>query len=85
MRIEHLLAGYKESLDEAKAKALPLMLKVKKQIQQEERAKEEEQKQRKKGLFNRLFGEKGTKNRKIQDIFENDESQKDTESTDDSE
>lgn len=85
LRIEHLLVGYKESLDEAKAKALPLMLKVKKQIQQEERAKEEEQKQHKKGLFNRLFGEKGAKNRKIQDIFENDESQKDTESTDDSE
>ncbi len=82
LRIETLLAGYKESLDEAKAKALPLMLKVKKQIQQE---REEEQKQRKKGFFNRIFGEKGTKNRKIQDIFEDSDSQKDDDLTQDSE
>lgn len=85
LRIEHLLVGYKESLDEAKAKALPLMLKVKKQIQQEERTKEEEQKQHRKGIFNRLFGEKGMKNRKIQNIFESDDNQKDTDSPDDSE
>jgi Zn-finger nucleic acid-binding protein len=70
LRIEELLTGYKESLDEAKAKALPLMLKVKKQIQQEERTKEEERKRRKKGVFNRLFGQKNSKNRKIENIFE---------------
>ena len=69
VRIEELLTGYKESLDEAKAKALPLMLNVKKQIQQKERAKDEEQKRRKKGFFNRFFGPKESKNRKIQDIF----------------
>jgi Zn-finger nucleic acid-binding protein len=70
LRIEELLTGYKESLDEAKAKALPLMLKVKKQIQQEERAREEEQKQHKKGFFNRLFKQKKTENRKVHDLFE---------------
>lgn len=70
LRIEELLTGYKESLDDAKAKALPLMLKVKKQIQQAERVREEEQKQHKKGFFNRLFKQKGGKNRKIQNIFE---------------
>lgn len=71
LHIEELLAGYKESLDEAKARALPLMLKVKKQIQREERAREEQQKRAKKpGLFNRLFGQKRSKNRKIQNIFE---------------
>ncbi len=71
LHIEKLLSGYKESLDEAKAKALPLMLKVKKQIQQEERSKEEEQKRSKKhGLFNRIFRQKRPKDHKAQDIFE---------------
>ena len=69
--IEKLLTGYKESLDEAKSKALPLMLKVKKQIQQEERAREEERKRGKKhGVFKRLFGQKRSKNHKVEDIFE---------------
>ena len=70
VRIEELLTGYKESLDEAKAKALPLMLKVKKQIQQEERAREEERKRSKKGLFNRIFRPKDPQNRKVQNIFD---------------
>lgn len=86
LRIEALLTGYKESLDEAKAKALPLMLKVKKQIQQEERVREEEQKQHKKGFFNRFFKQKESKNRKIQDIFEDIDIPKDSDDkTDDSE
>ena len=85
LRIEDLLTGYKESLDEAKAKALPLMLKVKKQIQQEERVKEEGQKQHKKGFFNRLFKQKGAKNRKIEDIFENVDRHTDSDGADDSE
>jgi len=78
------LTGYKESLDEAKAKALPLMLKVKKQIQQEERVREEEQKQHKKGFFNRLFKQKGAKNRKIEDIFEDVDMPTDSDETEDS-
>ena len=77
LRIEQLLSGYKESLDEAKARVLPLMLKVKKQIRQEERAKEEEQKGRKKGLFNRFFRQKESRNRKIQDIFQDSDDDRD--------
>ena len=70
LHIEELLTSYKESLEEAKAKALPLMLKVKKQIQQEERAREEERKRKGKGVFNRLFGQRSSKNRRIQKIFD---------------
>ena len=70
MDIEHLLASYNQSLDEAKAKALPLMLKVKEQFLQEEKAREEEQKHKKKPrFFNRLFRKKESENR-IEDIFE---------------
>ena len=78
LRIEELLTSYKESLDEAKAKALPLMLKVKKQIQQEERTREEERKRGKKGIFNRIFRQKESKNRKIQDVFDDTDSDDDT-------
>jgi Zn-finger nucleic acid-binding protein len=71
LEIERLLTSYKESLDEAKAKAIPLMLQVKEQIQQEEIARKEERKRRKKqGFFNRLFGKKESQARKIEDIFE---------------
>jgi Zn-finger nucleic acid-binding protein len=77
VRIEELLTGYKESLDEAKAMALPLMLKVKKQIQQEERAREEEQKRSKKGFFNRIFRQKDSQNRKVQNIFDDHDSNDD--------
>lgn len=72
LRIEELLTGYQESLEEAKARALPLMLKVKNQIQ-----KEEEQKQKKKGVLNRIFGSKSFKNRKIQNVFGDDDSDED--------
>jgi hypothetical protein len=62
---------YKESLDEAKAKALPLMLKVKEQFQQEEKTREEERKHKRKQRFlQRLFRQKGPEHRKIEDIFE---------------
>ena len=71
VKIERLLTGYEESLDEAKARAIPLMVEVKKQFQQRERAREEERKRRKKrGVFNRLFGKKESGNRKLEDIFE---------------
>ncbi len=70
IHIDKLLSGYQESLEEAKARVLPLILKMKKQIQQEEREKEEEQKRAKKGVFQRFFGgSKRVKNRKVQDIF----------------
>lgn len=72
LRIEELLSIYQESLEEAKAKALPLMLKVKNQIQ-----KEEEQQQKKKGVLNRIFGSKSFKNRKIQNVFEEDDRDED--------
>jgi len=76
IQIEALLDGYQESLAEAKAKVMPLMLQVKNQIQQEERLKEEQHK--KKGFFNRLFGGKKVKNTKVQNIFESDEQEDDT-------
>jgi len=70
VNIEHLLASYNQSLDEAKAKALPLMLKVKEQFQQEEKVREEERKRKKKPrFFNRLFRKKESEKR-IEDIFE---------------
>lgn len=72
LRVEELLTGYQESLEEAKAKALPLMLQVKNQIQ-----KEEEQQQKKKGVLNRIFGSKSFKNRKIQNVFEEDDGDED--------
>jgi Zn-finger nucleic acid-binding protein len=69
--IERLLIGYKESLDDAKAKAIPLMLEVKKQVHQREKVLEEERKRRKKqGVFSRLFKKKKSENRKLKDIFE---------------
>ena len=74
-RIEKLLNHYQESLEEAKSKALPLMMKVKDQIQQAER-EQEKQKQKKKGVFNRLFGSrdsKNSKNTKVQNIFDTDD------------
>ena len=48
------------------------MLKVKNQIQ-----KEEEQQQKKKGVLNRIFGSKSFKNRKIQNVFEEDDRDED--------
>lgn len=69
--IEHLLTNYKESLDEAKAKAMPLMMEVKRQFEEKERVWEDERKQRKKqGLLGKFFRKKPVKNRKIEDIFE---------------
>ena len=71
VNIERLLVGYKESLDEAKSKAIPLMLEVKNQFQQREKVREREQKQRKKqGVFKRFFKKKKSGNRKLDDIFE---------------
>ena len=80
VRIEKLLNHYQESLEEAKSRVLPLMMKVKNQIQQEER-EQEEQKQKKKGMFNRFFGSKGSKspkNKKVQNIFDNNDNNDDT-------
>ncbi len=85
LRIERLLAGYQESLEEAKAKAMPLMLNVKKQIQQEEKKRQEEQKRKNPGLFNRLFGRKRAKNRKVQNIFEEYEEHEGQDEDDDTE
>jgi Zn-finger nucleic acid-binding protein len=68
--IEHLLANYQESLDEARAKALPLMLKVKKQFQEEEEAREEAKKAGKQSLLTKWFRRKNPEHRKIDDIFE---------------
>ncbi len=72
LRIEKLLNHYQESLEEAKSKALPLMMKVKNQIQQEER-EQEEQKQKKKNVFNRFFGSKDSKNKKVRNVFDDDD------------
>lgn len=71
LRIDELLTSYKESLDEAKFKALPLMLNVKDQVDQEERAKKAERKRKKKrGLFSRYSGSKRSQEQTLQDILE---------------
>ncbi|PID56525.1 hypothetical protein CSB45_10885 [candidate division KSB3 bacterium] len=71
LRIEDLLHHYQESLEEAKSKALPLMMRVKNQIQQEE-LKQEKRQKKQRGVFNRLFASRTTnspENKKFQDIF----------------
>lgn len=71
LAIDQLLMNYQESLEEAKAKAIPLMLEVKQQFEQKEKAWEEErQRQKKHGLFGRFFGKKRNRDRKIENIFE---------------
>lgn len=68
--IEALLVNYQESLEEAKAKALPLMMEVKRQFQEQEEAREaERQKQKKPGLIGRLFQKKPPQQREPVDIF----------------
>jgi Zn-finger nucleic acid-binding protein len=77
LRIEGLLAGYKESLEEAKFKALPLMLNVKEQVKQEEHARKQKRKRKKKrGLLNSLSGPKQSNNRTLQNILEEFEKEK---------
>jgi Zn-finger nucleic acid-binding protein len=81
--IEELLTGYNESLEDAKFKALPLMLKVKEQVQQEEQARKQEQKRKKKrGLFNRLSGPRRSTNRTLQDILKDFEKEEKSEERD---
>ncbi|PIE35290.1 hypothetical protein CSA56_04720 [candidate division KSB3 bacterium] len=75
-RIDALLEGYQESLEEAKAKVMPLMLKVKNQIHQEDRQREEQRK--KKGVFNRFFRGKKLKNKKVHNLFEENSQEDDT-------
>lgn len=60
LEIETLLVNYRESLDEAKAKAMPLMLEVKKHFERQEQAWEEERKRSRKGFFKKLFQKKDT-------------------------
>ncbi len=68
--IEALLANYQESLEEAKAKALPLMMEVKKKFTEEEEAREIKRNMKKKqGLFDKLFRKNTQKERKAVDIF----------------
>ena len=69
--IDQLLFNYKESLEEAKAKAMPLMMEVKRQFEEKERVWEDERKQmRKRGLFEKLFRKRESRNRKIENIFD---------------
>jgi Zn-finger nucleic acid-binding protein len=71
LEIDQLLINYQESLEEAKAKAIPLMMEVKQQFEQKEKAwKEERQRQKKQGLLGRFFGKKGNRNPKIENVFE---------------
>ena len=69
LHIEELLAGYQESLEEAKAKVMPLMMQVKQQIQKEEAAREKER-QEKGGMFQRIFRRAGRKNRRKEHPFD---------------
>lgn len=58
IEIEALLVNYQESLEEAKAKALPLLLEVKQQTEAKEKAQAEERKRRRKGFFKNWFRKK---------------------------
>ncbi len=60
LQIERLLAGYRESLEEAKSKVIPLMMKVKQQIQEEEQARDADKRSR--SFFRRVFRGKPVKN-----------------------
>ncbi|GAK48825.1 hypothetical protein U14_00036 [Candidatus Moduliflexus flocculans] len=68
IRIEHLLADYQESLEDAKSKIMPLMMKVKQQIQEEEQAREAEK--RNNSFFHRVFRHKSGKNQSRPPLLE---------------
>jgi len=74
LRIDALLSSYKESLDDIRMQALPLMLKVKNKMKEEERIKKEAKKEAKKSrsFFGRMVGQKQdrSKNRNLNDILE---------------
>ncbi len=53
VRIERLLADYQESLEEAKSKAMPLMMQVKRQIQAEEQVRDADKRNNR--FFRRVF------------------------------
>lgn len=68
--IERLLANYQESLEEAKAKALPLMMEVKRQFKEQEEAWEaERRKKKKRGFLGKLFQKKTEKAQNTVDVF----------------
>lgn len=70
--IEALLENYQESLEEAKAKAMPLMMEVKRQFQEQEEAREAaRQKRRKQGLMGRFFRKKPKQQQQPFDVFAN--------------
>lgn len=68
IRIEHLLSDYQESLEDAKSKVMPLMMKVKQQVQEEEQAREAEK--RKSSFFRRVFRQKSGKNQTRPSLLE---------------
>jgi Zn-finger nucleic acid-binding protein len=69
--IEQLLVNYQESLEDAKSKALPLMMEVKRQFKEKEEVWEaERRKQKKQGLLGKFFRKKSKEERKPVDIFE---------------
>ena len=68
--IERLLANYQESLEEAKAKALPLMMEVKRQFKAQEEALEaERRKKKKRGFIGKLFRKKAETEQKTVNVF----------------
>jgi Zn-finger nucleic acid-binding protein len=70
LSIEQLLVNYQESLEDAKSKALPLMMEVKRQFKEKEEAWEAERRKQKKGLLGKFFRKKSKEKRKPVDIFE---------------
>lgn len=56
LHIERLLAGYQTSLEDAKSKVMPLMMKVKRQMQEEEQSREADK--RHNSFFRRIFRHK---------------------------
>jgi Zn-finger nucleic acid-binding protein len=69
--IDALLTNYQESLEDAKAKAVPLMMEVKRQFKEQEEVREAERRQKKRGIMGNLFRKKRPNVQTPVDIFAN--------------
>jgi hypothetical protein len=67
--IEQLLINYQESLEEAKAKAMPLMMEVKRQVKEKAEVEAIERKNSRKGFFSRWFQPKVSQQQRFNEVF----------------
>ena len=84
LHIERLLAGYQESLEDAKSKVMPLLMKVKRQVQEAEQIREADQ--RNNSFFRRVFRHRPVKSQPGQRLLDEiDAAASAAENTDDNE